>query len=853
MLEPINLRVDYGSISGDRANKIVASNRPTLSWGGYSGKDNDFQTAYHVVVTCDGEICWDSGVRKSSGSSVKYRGKCLPAGKRVDYSVRIADRDGMFSGFQSDCFYCGAFEELPPAKWICCPEDTEGVPAYFRKEFAVKGPVREAAVFACGIGYSEVTINGSRIDQTCLNPAISDYTKTCYYKVIPEADQYLKQGRNCIGISLADGWRRNPGEYLKIYQHTPAFFGVPCLWAAVRITYENNSEEWILSDESWQWCRGGIVRANLYHGETFDASARIPGWDEAGENHCFSGAKLFEGQLGRLKPMVVEPIGIYEEVKPVSIHRLGEGRFIVDFGKNMAGVLRVRLPKSMRKGQQITLRHSELLYDDGSLNVETLRGAENCDIYLASGDGRDLESYQPRFTYHGFRYAEVSGLPLLHKEDVTALMLCTRLESVSAFTCGNALLPRIAEMVKQSELSTVHSLINDTCGRSERLCWLDDGFVRYEEMAYHFDIGKIFRQVMQAVLDTQEADGSITCTAPHVYGRRPADPMSSAYFFLAREAYLRTGDLDIIRDNYESFTAWNQLLLENSTEYILNYSYYGDWGSPRYSCDPNTMGTGAGSKLTPTNLFGTVMFLASCNTLEEFARLLGKWEDAERFAARADRIREAFLKKWYVRGSGRVHNGDHSCQVLALYFDILPEEDRTKAAKLLRDDLVGNGYRFTTGAITYKLMTDVLVRYGYLEEFYELITKDSYPSLGYMVQCGATTAWEKFEYITGPGMNAHTHCANGGVCASYYQYLAGITPIGGGYSEIDVRPYYPANLHTVSLTLNTVRGDISVAWRRIDGRINLWVNIPFNTKANICLPDGIKTVGSGFHCFVWNE
>jgi len=853
MVEPINLRADFGSINGEKANKIVPSNRPVLSWGGYSDTENDFQTAYHVVIRCEDEICWDSGAQKSAESTVPYMGKTLPTGKRVDYSLRIAGNDGQFSAWKSDYFYCGKFEELPPAKWICCPEDREGVPVCFRREFTVREKIKEAAVFVSGIGYSEVTLNGRRLDDTFLNPAVSDYTKTCYYTVTPEIERYLQQGGNCLGITVADGWRRNPGEYLKIYNHSPEFFGTPCLWAALRITYENNREEWILSDESWQWCLSGIIRTSLYHGETFDASAVIPDWDREGCVHPVSYVKLYDGKLGKLKPMALEPIGIYEEVKPVSIHGLGDNRFILDFGKNMAGILRIRLPRNMKKGHQVRLRHSELLYDDGTLNLEPLRGAENCDVYIASGDDRDREFYRPTFTYHGFRYAEVSGVPMLRKEDVTALMLCTKLESVSTFTCGNGLLPRITEIVKQAELSTVHSLINDTCGRSERLCWLDDGFVRYEEMAYHFDIGKIFRQVMNVVVDTQDADGSVSDTVPHVYGRRPGDPLSSAYLFLAKEAYLRTGNMDIIRDNYESFVAWSRLLLESSTDYIINYSYYGDWGSPAYACDPNSMGTGAGSKLTPNQLFGTAILLGCCSTMEEFARLLDKQEDERKYFELTENIKAAFLKKWYVKGSGRVYQGDHTCQVLALYFDILPEEDRKKAAKLLRDDLVEHGYRFTTGAISLRLLTDVLVKFGYLEEFYELITRDQYPSLGYMVQCGATTTWEKFEYIDGPGMNAHTHCATGGVCASYYKYLTGIVPVKGGYSEIDVKPHYPARLHTAALTLNTVRGDITVAWRRIDGRINLWVNVPFHTKANISLPDGVQSVGSGFHHYVWNE
>lgn len=852
MIKPIHLRVSYGSINGSKHNKIVAEGTPVLSWGGFSDADNDFQTAYHVIVTCEDQIWWDSGEVQSACSQVRYPGSPLPAGKRAEFALRIAGNDGRFSDWVKDSFYCGGFEQLPPAQWICCSRDKENVPVYFRKHFTLDGSIKEAAVFVSGIGYSQVMINGKPLDNTMLNPAISDYTKTCYYMVIPEIQDTLMPGNNRIDIILADGWRRNNGDYLNIYKNKPGFFGTPCLWAALRITYADNREQWLLSDNSWQWYRGPILESNLFNGETYDASVALPGGDiSCPENN--SQVTLFNGQLGILRPMTVEPIGVYEEISPVSIWRTGIDKYTIDFGKNMAGILCIKLPTGMNKGHKVILRHSELLYDDGTLNCENLRGALNQDVYIASGDEKDLEYYQPTFTYHGFRYAEVTGIPLLDKTDVTALMICTQLESHSTFSCGNPLLKKVTEIIRQTEASTIHSLINDTCGRSERLCWINDGFVRYEELAYHFDIGKLYPQVMQAVLDTQESDGSVTCTAPHVYGRRPGDPLTSAYLFLAKEAYLRTGNLDMIRDNYSSFAAWTDLLFAHSTDYIMDYSYYGDWCCPKYACDTNTMGGGAGSKLTPPLLFATVILLATCRTMEEFAGILEKTEDRHKYKERIEQIKEAFLKKWYIPGSGRVHNGDHTCQTLALYYDILPVADRQKAAKLLRDNLVENDYRFTTGSISFKLMTEVLIRYGYLEEFYELVTRDSYPSLGYMLQCGATTGWEKYEYITGSGMNTHTHCANGGVCSTYYKYLVGITPVGAGYSEVDIKPYYPKKLHTAALTLQTIRGEITVSWRKIQGKTTLCVNIPFNTKANIHTPDGIKTVGSGFHSYVWED
>lgn len=842
MLFPINLRADYGSLNGSSANRIISSTCPVLSWGGNTDVKDDFQTAYHVKVSVGNRIVWDSGEVKTDKPYAKYRGEKLPVGKRIDFSVSVAGNDGVFSQWESNYFYIGTFDKLPDAKWICASDDVESVPAYFNKNIAITSEISEAAVFVSGIGYSNVSINGINVNESYLEPSRSDYNKTCFYSVIPDVDKFLSAGDNSITIAVADGWRRNWGDYLRIYNNTPSFFGSPALWAAIRITYADGREEWICTDETWKWGRGEIVFSHLFDGETYDA------------NSVFSAdkdVKLFTEQLGQLKPSTIPPVTAYKSYAPVSIDCIGNNRYIVDFGTNMSGFVRLNIPEKMNKGDKIVIRHAQILRDDGSLNEDNLRGANCEDTYIASGDDNDLKVWNPVFTYHGFRYAEITGIPLLKKDDVTAVMICNGLESANEFKCGNSTINAINDMLVQTERSTAHGAFNDSCGRSERLFWIDDGFVRYNEIAYNFEIGKMYPFTMSLIRDTQVADGSTTCTAPFIYGKRPADPLNTAYIMLAEEAYLRTGNIELLEEYYDSMCAWEQCLIDNSDNYILNYSYYGDWAGPEYSRDPNTKGGGAGSATIPSVMVGTGCLIKGATMLKKIAEVLGKEDDAKNYDDVFNKAKQSFLDKWYDTTTCKVFNGAQSCQALALWCGIIPESDRVKVAKIMRDDLVESGYRFTTGAFCMRFMLEMLVEYGYINEFYELMTRDTYPSLGYMIQCGATTSWEKFEYLTGNSMNAHIHPVQGAMAQCFYKYIAGIVPVGEGASEFDIKPYYPDGLLTASMTQNTVRGDLTVRWRKVDGYTNLCVNVPFNTRVNVYTPDGVKTVGSGFHSYNW--
>jgi len=761
MLIPVNLCADYMSLSGEPQDRIIASKEPVLSWGGYTDIKNNFQTSCHVIVKSSGEVLWDSGVIKTSSSFVKYSGAPLPVGKRIDFSVSVSGSDGVFSPEVSEFFYIGSLEDVSLAKWICASEDMESVPVYFNKKFTLGDSVSDARIYVASAGFCHVSINGCSIDSSFLGPAHTEYNKTCLYTLIPEVHKFLCNGENTIDIILADGWRRNNGEYLKIYNNTPAFFGTPCLWAAMNVTLKNGQNVWITTDETWMWGRGNITFSHLFDGEQFDARMN--------RSQIFP-VSLYMGDIGILKPMMLPPIREKKVYKPISIHSTEEGKFILDFGTNFSGVIRIRIPCGLKKGSRIILRHGQLLNPDGTLNAQTLRGAKSEDAYIASGDENGLTFWQPMFTCHGFRYAEVSGYPYLNSNDVSGIMLCTDLTQTLEFNSGSAVLNAIHNMLLQTEKCTNQGAANDTCGRSERMHWLDDGINRYPEIACNFDISRYYRHLLMLIRDTQENDGSITCTAPYIYGKRPGDPLSSSYLLLAEELFARLKNIEILKEYYPSFCRWENCLLNNSTDYILNYSYYGDWAGPEYSRDKTTMGGGAGSLTIPAVMVGTAMSMYTAKLLKQFAEILGKAEDVNYYSELFGKIKEAFLNKWYDPALKKVHNGSLSCSALALWLDIIPHEDAVIIARNMKDELVNSGYRFTTGAFCLQFMCHMLIKFGYVDEFYELMTREEYPSFGYMLKCGATTGWEKYEYLTGGNMNAHIHALQVSVFHCFYKH-----------------------------------------------------------------------------------
>ena len=587
-------------------------------------------------------------------------------------------------------------------------------------------------------------------------------------------------------------------------------------------------------------------RERIFDGELYDANFSAGGWDSPAYQG-FPPAKILPGPGGVMKPMLIPPILEHKTHSPIACWQLGGSAAIADFGRNIAGVIRMRLPKGMVKGQMIRITHAEALDEDGGLYTAPLRGAKATDTYIASGDGRDLEVWQPIFTYHGFRYAKIEGFgsgfdPAL----VEAVELYTDLDTRSSFRCGNALVTKIHENCVATERSNQHGVLTDCPNREERQGWMNDATVRFEETPYNFEVGRMFTKLIRDLTDLQGEDGSITCTAPYVWGNRPADPVCSSFLIAAMQSYMHTGDLDIVREGFDAFKGWERRLLAASSGYIVQYSYYGDWAGPAYACDGED---GAVSAVTPGIFMSTGYSYYNCTLLSKFAGLLGKSEEQAHWAGTAEKVKLAMLDRWYDPANAVMATGSQACQAFALWLGVIPGPDRAKAAKRLRDDLSAAEYQFTTGNLCTRYMMDVLAQYGYIEDAWKLITKESYPSFGFMIQHEATTIWERFELKKNPGMNSWNHPMYGAVDYWLYAYLGGIKPIKAGYGEASISPYIPNELLSAETVVDTCKGELSARWSKRYGHTYLYVSVPFGVRANVEFNGETHKVGSGYHVY----
>lgn len=839
MLRMINVSANYGRLKESIRSRLIEGGPLVLSWGAKSDRAGAYQSACRATLTGEG-LAWDSGWLVQGEQEIRC-GEALPEGVPLRLTLRMRDEAGEESAPYTCVLYNASVAWR--ADWIGAPQDEVGAVVYLRREFYVERPVQQAVLYACGVGYQQLYANGQPLDEALLDPANTDYSKTCQYVCYPELERFLRPGANCLGAQVSDGWRRNgvikPGE--------KPFAGCAQFTAMLRLTYEDGETQWILTDEAWQAGRGAHASADLFNGETYDARRTAAGWSEPGYAG-FEAARRLSEPGGRMRPMLLPPITRHAERRAIASWPVGENAVVLDLGQNMAGVCRLKLPR-LESGQVITLRHAEELCEDGTLFTDTLRTARQTDTYIASGDGRDLAVYEPMFTYHGFRYVQVEGLGAsFDAKDLTAVELRTDLEIHSAFRCGDALATRIHELCVATERANQHSILTDCPQRDERQGWMNDATVRFEATPYNFDVGRMFPKIIRDIVDTQDAQGAITCTAPFVWGNRPGDPVCSSFLVAGIEAWLHTGNREVLAENYDAWCAWENCLLAHSEGMLVNYGVYGDWAGPEYACRTDSLCV-AQSAVTPEVFMSSGYSYYNCRLLTGVARELGRGSEADRWEETAEAIRRAMLERWYDAENAVMCTGSQACQAFALWLGLLPEQDAPRAARRMRDDLVEKEYRITTGNLCTKYLLEMLTRYGYLEEAWTLITRQEYPSWGYMLQNEATTVWERLELKKDPGMNSHNHPMYGAIDQWFYACLCGIRPAAPGYREFVVEPCFPEKLLSAQATVDTPRGEISVRWFRRYGRLTLHVFVPFGTQAQVLFAGQNHRVGSGFHVF----
>lgn len=803
-LPPANLRCEYLS------NPLgIDVRQPRFSWAVEHTERGQKQSAYQLLVGTQPEMLekdksdqWDTGkVTSEESTQVAYAGKPLESGRTYYWKVRYWDKQGNASAYSRTAqFEMGLLSlEEWKGQWISGAHQ-------LRSEFQLPEAVHRARAYICGLGYYELRINGAKAGANVLDPGWTTYEKRILYTTY-DVTPLLRRGANAVGVMLGKGW-----------------YGSTTLLLQMNIELTNGKRISVGSNPSWKTHNGPIVSDSVYDGEVYDARLETPGWDMPGFNDSdWAAAQVVKGPGGMLSSEMMPPIRVVDTIVPVLMSNPKPGVYVYDLGQNFSGwaQLRVKGPR----GTAVTLRFSELVYDNGMINRENIRRAKARDIYVLRGDG-ELEVYEPRFTYHGFRYVEVTGFP--GTPDLASLqgrLVRSSVESAGNFAASKQILNQIQRIIRWGQSTNLHSVPTDCDQRDERMGWMGDAHVTAEEAMLNFDMAAFYTNFLRDIRDVQGPDGTITDTVPHKSGSRPADPAwGTAYPLLCWYMWEQYGDRRILEENYDGLKKYVEFLRSRAPDHILRFSYYGDWVAVEH---------------TPGELVSAAYYFYDVQILARIAETLGNSADAQTYSQLSAQIKEAFNRKFFDPNTGNYANGTQTANTLALYLGLVLEEQRGHVLGNLTNDIVyRHDTHITTGFIGVKYLMPLLTRMGHSDLAYELATQTTYPSWGYMIARGATTLWELWQEKTGPSMNSHNHPMFGSVGAWFYQALGGINvgAEGAGYRHIRIEPQIVRDLTWASATVETVRGTVSSSWTHAPSAITLEVVIPVNSDAKIVIP-----------------
>jgi alpha-L-rhamnosidase len=809
---PADLRCEYLS------NPLgIDVREPRFSWVLHHSARAQTQTAYQVLVASRAEgldrvagDVWDSGkVVSSDSTQVVYAGKPLASGKAYYWKVRCWDTAGNASPYSATAqFEMGLLSRDEwKGQWI------EG--NLLRKEFTLTGKTVRACAYVTALGYYELRINGEKVGSNVLDPAWTTYPKRVLYTTYDITHQ-LRSGKNALGVMLGGGWATQRGSFNTDYK-------APALLLQIDIELEGGKTVSVASDSSWKATQGPIVSDSVYDGEVYDARRELPGWDRPGfDDSSWSVASRAEGSKGALSAQMVPPIRVIDSMVPVRISNPKPGVYVYDMGQNMSGWARLRVQGP--PGTQVRLRFAELIYPDGMINPETIRAAKSRDIYSLKGEGQ--ETYEPRFTYHGFRYVEVTGYPGTPSLDsLRGQVVHTAVGTVGSFVASKPILNDIQRLIHWSQLTNLFSVPTDCDQRDERQGWMGDAQVTAEEAMMNLDMAAFYTNFIRDIRDAQLPDGELPDTVPHKYGSSPADlGWQTAYPLLCWYMWQQYGDRRILQENYDGLKKYVEYLRSRAQDNVYRLHLEGDWVAVAH---------------TPGDYIADVWYYYDVSLFSKMAQVLGNSADAASYGQLAGQIKDALNRTFFNAHTGNYANGTQTANAMALFLDLVPADQRSAVGRNLTSDIVYyHNTHLTTGFIGVKFLMPALTSIARSDLAYELATQTTYPSWGYMIERGATTLWELWQEKTGPSMNSQDHAMFGSVGAWFYNALGGInlSPDSAGYQHIRIAPQVVEDLHWASASLETIRGMVSSSWSHSPGLITLDVAIPVNSDAQVVIP-----------------
>ncbi|MDD2405154.1 MAG: family 78 glycoside hydrolase catalytic domain [Sphaerochaetaceae bacterium] len=796
------------------------------------------------VYERNGDLYWDSGqLDESRPFGITYKGQKLVSFSLYRWRVCSMNSEGTWSQWSRyACFETAMLEPYDwKAQWISTPEPhwylegqwESGVPNQIidkKKSLHAKGiylmtrttleypksRIVRARAFVVGVGTYQLYVDKRRIGRSILNPAQTDYHKRVYYDVLP-LEEILASvqalNRTSIEITIFLG----NGRHIALYG-----FDRPKGIVQILVEYENGHQQWILSNDSWSVTQGPVQENSLFNGETYDSRIEFGAM-------ISSQAEILDGYP--LKAAAIPPITVESRIIPVKISHTSQG-ILYDFGQNFSGF--VELHTCQPKGTAITLFFAENVTENGLLNPASNRNAKAMDTFIS--DGKET-TWHPITTYHGFRYVLVTGyIGVPSIESLRGIFIHTETNKNGNFCCSDASIQKVHEIILWSIRSNMMGIPTDSPQRDERHGWLGDAHIIAPAVLLNYESQLFYEKFLQDICDTQNSDGSITDVAPKFWMSKSADPAwGSAFVSIAWYLYWYRGDVDILYKTYPYLRRYIEFLMSQTSEGIIeNLGTFGDW------CAPGLIT----SKKTGLPYISTWYLHHDVRLMERIATRIGEDSDASSYRMHALSIRDSIISRYWT-GSYMESLPmtpwdvpDQTSQVLALagdFFDEITAEKLVGTLDNLVTDVSGN--HVSSGIHGTRYLLEQLSRWGRWEKAFTIATQTSYPGWNYMIHEGATTLWERWEYLSEGSMCSHNHVMFGTIDQWYYQFVAGLSPIAAGWKEISFAPGRFKRINWAEASVSSPYGNIELSWKREHHEISIKITIPDGTIGSLFMPE----------------
>ena len=857
LIVSVSAQLQVSSLTADyKTDPLGIDNpEPKLSWIIQSDQNNTMQANYEIrAAQVPAELAkkkkqiWNSGKVASSRSvHIKYDGKALESFQRVYWQVRVVDNHGEKSKWSDPAFFeTGILEEVTwEANWIT-PTWEEDVSKsnpspYLRKEFTLGKPIKNARLYISSQGLYQVEVNGKRVGEQEFTPGWTSYNTRVQYQIYDIKNQLL-QNQNAIGIVLGDGWFRGNLPRKRNFYGTEL-----AAIAQIMVEYSDGTSEVITTNESWKATTGPILESDIYNGEVYDANKELNGWSKISyDDSNWKATKILDTSKKILIAPEGPPVKVVNKLEPLSIEKTEEG-WLVDMGQNMVGWIQIKA--SGNSGDVLILKHAEVLDKEGNMYYDNLRAAKCTNTYKLKGGTE--ETFEPHFTFQGFRYVMVEGYPgELTADDIRGMVIHSDMKPSGTFSCSDPLINQLQHNIVWGLKGNFLDVPTDCPQRDERLGWTGDAQVFAPTACFNVDASTFYTKWLRDLAADQDEDGSIPHVIPNVLGHGGATGWADAGIMIPWALYLDYGDVSVLENQYESMKQWIGYMQERAGDDLIwdGDFHFGDWLSFA-STRSDYMGA-----YTLKDLIATAYYSYSSSIVARVADILGNEKDAIFYQDLSEKVRLAFNYE-FVTPAGRLVANTQTAYTLALAFDMLDEETATLSAEFLAKDVEEFGH-ITTGFLGTPLISLTLTDIGRSDLAYMLLNRKEYPSWLYPVTMGATTIWERWDgqkpdfSFQDPGMNSFNHYAYGAIGKWMYQVVAGIgideqIP---GYKHIIINPRPGGGLTSAKATHQSMYGKIESGWELEGEKLTMKVKIPANTTASIHIPgdpSGMEINSSG--------